>query len=337
METLTKVIAGGAGAAAKAKPQDETQRVTRKSNASRFSGLEDPLAFILGELIGLIKNVAERDDSKEALVELTKKGDKALRSQNDLLTAYADQQKELKSLRKDTGEALKAMKSEIEELRLGAARQDAKFKGVEKDTVQERAGLSRKLVDMTKQIGDVKDKVTSQKGGGADMRKHLIRAERRERETNVIVRGVAYEGHDETQEQLDELVRKLLDSMPFPSKPKLRFAQRLVNKKKPRPASGTAPPVIISFDGMDYKKALFAGLPQWGKHNTEFKFSHDVPPSLKTEHDALEKRAYELRQAEPGTKTRVVIKDVTAVLLAKKPGEARFEPIAANGAEAPAT
>lgn len=334
---LTKVTKGGGSGAG---------IVTRNSTSSRWEET-DPLQFILK---ALIEKIAMKDDRLEALEALAFYQDamKTKDMQRDKIThgltmglghletevtAMSAKNDDLAGVARNQEKQLTQAVDENAKLfsKLGLIKTDLA------DEKQERASMHKELGDVTKQLVDVKTKVaTAQRGGGGnETRKHNIRAERRERETNVIVRGMPYTGHEETQKDIEDAVWALLGTMPFAYDPRIRVIQRLVNKKKPRPTSGTPPPVLISFDGMDHKKALFAGLPEWGKINKEFKFAHDVPPLLKTEHDALEKRAYEMRKSEPGTKTRVVIKDVTVVLLAKKPGETRFEPVKAAGADAP--
>lgn len=325
-----------------AKSSEPPKKSTRGNGVSPWAG-RDALTVLLQSLVETIANKTAKNEAQEALDEHAKRSSihekshqmmydklktydhdmKALRDENELLTAAVKQHE------------AKNAQAELENAALMA--KVSTMGGVIDTERKEREGMNKKIGEVDKNLGDVAKKITANKGGGIEMKKHAIRAEKRERETNVIIRGMEYKGHDETQQEVEQAVLALLGTMTFPTEPKLRFATRLVNKKKARPASGTPPPMLISFDGMEHKKALFAGLPVWGRDHTQYKFSHDVPPSLKTEHDALEKSAYELRKAQPGTKTRVVIKDVTVILLSKPPGETKFLPVKANGADAPST
>ena len=150
----------------------------------------------------------------------------------------------------------------------------------------------------------------------------------------MIIRGVPYPGHNETTQEVEAVVAAVLDTMGLPAKPKMRFCRRLVNRKKPSQPGAKPPPVLISFDGGEYKRNVFAALPKWGTANNQYRFAHDIPPMLKDDHNKLEKMAFDLRQATKGTKTRVAIQDCAAILYVKKPGETKFSPVQSLGPSA---
>lgn len=205
---------------------------------------------------------------------------------------------------------------------------------------KEREAMQKKMADVDKGLGEVKVAVAAGGGGAggqaSEMWKHEIRAEKREREGNVIIRGIPYE-QTETPQEAYAKVSAIFDTMGLIEPMRVRFTKRLVNKRKTPVQGAKPPPVLVSFEGAEQKRALFTALPTWGKQqgNDVYKFANDVLPSLRKEHDALEKRAYEMRKDLKGLRTRVILQDVTYALLIKKPGETRFTPEKAAGPDAP--
>ena len=359
-ETTNKRMAnkgGFAGLVDKAKGKELNTRDARatKRSTSKVES-ESKLLNLLQVLVEAI-NPAHKQAAVEAFAELKESLDEdekergtakakieTLSAENDaVLKAMSNQEKKMRDMERSFKDVLCSEKTEREEI----VRQVQEVgKGLTEEK-NEREAIEKKVEAVGKGLVDV-EKAYKENGAGAaggqrssnDMKRHEIRAEKREREGNVIVRGVPYSGPNETQQECYAQVYAMLNTMLKPDDPpwRIRFIKRLVNRKKPAPPGAKPPPVLVAFEGLEEKKALFMALPSWGRvaGNEIYKFANDVLPSLKKEHDAMEKMAYDLRQATRGLKTRVILQDTTYVLMTKRQGEDRFSPEKAAGADAPA-
>lgn len=296
-------------------------------------------------------NSKTRSDSDGRLVNLLQllvegvKDPKKAQAATEAFELVKESTIEAERVREKVRRKMNALEAEVEDLKAALSVQVGNTKDMEKAfkddlvaEVKEREAVEKQIGKVNKELGEVRNAAGSGGGRGErDLRKHEIRAEKREREANVVIRGVPYPGHQETQQQAYEAVLALLNSMDLSEPPRIRFVRRLVNRTKTPPAGAKPPPMLVSFDGLDQKKLIFGALPVWGREeaNKGYRFASDVPPLLKKEYDGLEKRAFDLRKAVRGVKTRVIFQDVTCVLMVKQPGETRFHPDKAAGPDAP--
>lgn len=306
-----------------------------------------PTTELFEILIAGIKDAATRT-AAETQLEIVKEAHliseeekRELRGRVQDLEQALDQERSLHNKDLDKVKAaLSCQGGKIGEVFTKLETNEKKFEGVDKHLTKEtkeREAVEKKITDVNTQLGKFDER--SKKNREKDVKElkiQKIRAERREREANIVVRGVPY-AEDETPQSLHAAMVATLEGMALPERAKVRYCKRLVNKNKPRPAEATSPPpVVLALETFEHKKMIFAALPQWGSHdcNKRYKFAHDYPPSLKAEIDSLEKLAFELRR-DTKCKTRVAVNDVNPILMVKATGETRFAPYKAEGPGAP--
>ena len=141
---------------------------------------------------------------------------------------------------------------------------------------------------------------------------------------SVVIKGVPMKKSmkNETLLDLKEVFEEITAEMNIETDLKCMDAYRLIAKGA-RENANEPPPLKIELESKIQRMIFFKNLKKLKKFKN-IKVTADVPKPLLPQYRSLEKTAFDLRKAEEGTKTMLVIQNQAYTLLVKKPNEQKF-------------
>jgi hypothetical protein len=171
--------------------------------------------------------------------------------------------------------------------------------------------LEKEVADIAKSIREieaVREEVRSLKAEVEDLQVAVTGYQKLELETkkrSVLVKGLKFESGDkkfETRAQTLAALEKLFGRLNMT--PHLVDYYRLGGRKEGEDGSGVC--VRVQFDDVDQKLAMFEKLKTDGRALSDISVLTDYPSFQQQEFKALSGKAYELRKATPGLRTRII-------------------------------
>lgn len=193
---------------------------------------------------------------------------------------------------------------------------DARFKVVEKEVLE----ISRVLKEM--------ESVREEVGALKDMCTGFQRFELESKKRSVLVRGLPFKTRDkfesrlQTREALAEFFARL------DMTPTLVDYQRLGGARENEDGSKVS--VRLQFVDLDQKFELFDKLKGKGRELHDVSILTDYPSFQIPEFKKLSGKAYNLRQATPGIKTRIIPKGLGLNLQIRMNGQDRWTTVSAQ-------
>ena len=184
------------------------------------------------------------------------------------------------------------------------------------------------IKECQKQLITLKNEVEELKNENRSMKMELLESQIEKSAKSVVIRGVPVKNSTKNESLLDskEAFEKITAEMKVETKVKCLDAYRLIGKDVSENYANEPPPLKVELGSKMERLIFFKNL----KHLKRFKnikVSADVPKALLTSYRRLEKAAFDLRKAQKGTKTMILIQNEQYILLVKKPNEEKFSQV----------
>ena len=194
---------------------------------------------------------------------------------------------------------------------------------------------SQAVIDsLTAQVSILKGENKSLKQENEEIKKELLTTQIDKSQSCAILRNVYPKNSliksidEEKPHELRKAFQDILEVMKIKDQCKIANIYRLKPMENPGYTQGSFPPVKVEFLSKIDKSIFMANLKNLkdaGLEHKVIKVGPDVIKPLQNDYFLLDKKAYDIRKALPGTKTKVVIKQFQYCLLVKKPGKNSFE------------
>ena len=176
----------------------------------------------------------------------------------------------------------------------------------------------------------IKKENTEIKKENASLKHQLLSNEINQTQKSIIVKGLPplnCREDDETNELLQESFDKILTQMKLSGNVQVADIYRLKSKQKKSIATGGSlfSPVKVDFQSMIHKRQFFKNIKNLnGSIFNEIQISQCVVKSLEKDYKDLDKQAFDLRKASPGTKCKIIISKQKYKLIVKTPTDKTF-------------
>ena len=198
-----------------------------------------------------------------------------------------------------------------------------------------RLKKSQAVIDsLTAQVSILKGENKSLKQENEEIKKELLTTQIDKSQSCAILRNVYPKNSliksidEEKPYELRNTFKDILEVMKIKDQCKIANIYRLKPMENPGYTQGSFPPVKVEFLSKIDKSIFMANLKNLkdaGLEHKVIKVGPDVIKPLQNDYFLLDKKAYDIRKALPGTKTKVVIRQFQYCLLVKKPGKNSFE------------
>lgn len=151
-----------------------------------------------------------------------------------------------------------------------------------------------------------------------------------EAKKGLIWRGLVENDKEDLAKVVGELFYDKLEvEVNCIAKAKRLPSSKLAQEKAKKDGKTAIRPVLIKFNTVGDKFNAFKKFHKLKaiQGSAQWKFSQEVPLCLKDKWNKLEKQGYELRQARPTIKTRIMWRGNDVFLACQEPGEKSFSPI----------
>ena len=192
----------------------------------------------------------------------------------------------------------------------------------------------RKIQDLTAQVTFLKGENKSLKQENEEIKKELLTTQIDKSQSCAILRNVYPKNSliksidEEKPHELRKAFQDILEVMKIKDQCKIANIYRLKPMENPGYTQGSFPPVKVEFLSKIDKSIFMANLKNLkdaGLEHKVIKVGPDVIKPLQNDYFLLDKKAYDIRKALPGTKTKIVIRQFQYCLLVRKPGKNSFE------------